>query len=150
MRATSVIVRFLSLLDVTLCLLAVLMILLVTAQFRVGRRPVQSTVVALEGIPTQFLLLYGGTYGDLEGRIFPLEKDPTGTWRRGQTELKSKSEIDHLAASISSNPQEVRVMILLSDRGFDRAWPEERIHKLEREWNRPVYVVRRVHFRFEH
>jgi hypothetical protein len=144
MRATGVIVRFLSLLDVTLCLLAVLMVILVTAQYRVGRRP-----VSLEGTPTQFLLLYGGTYGDLEGRIFLLEKDARGSWRRSEKELKSKGEVDHLAQNISTNPQEVRVMILLSDRGFDRAWPEERRGKLEKEWERPVYFVRRVRFAFE-
>jgi hypothetical protein len=149
MRATGVIVRFLSLLDVTLCLLAVLMVLLVTAQYRVGHRPVHVTTLGLEGIPTQFLLLYGGTYGDLEGRIFPLEKEPRGSWRRGDKELKSKGEVDHLAQNISTNPQEVRVMILLSDRGFDRAWPEERRGKLEKEWERPVYFVRRVRFAFE-
>jgi len=148
MRVTGVIVRFLSLLDVTLCLLGILMLLFVQAQYRVGKRPVQATVVSLSELPTGFVPLYGGTYGDKEGRIFAIERDASGRYHLGH-EILVGGEIDQLAKPLESQGKRVGVLILLSDRGFDRYWTDDKIRELSRRWGREVLVARNVRFPFE-
>lgn len=149
MRVTGVIVRFLSLLDVTICLLGVLMLGLAATQFRMGNRPVMVTNVAMEELPTQFVLLYGGTFDEREGRVFTLEFDRrTKTWKLGP-EVQSAMEIDKIADQLSVPKRDVQVMLLLSNRGFDRAWTREKIEELRKKWGFPIVVVPNVRFPFE-
>jgi len=121
MRVTGIIVRFLSLLDVALCLLGVLMLWLVATQYRVGNRPVAITALNLEGLPTKFILLYGGTHRDREGRVYTLEYGKKDDWKLGP-EVKARAQIERIAEKLPGKGKDARVMILLSNRGFDRSW----------------------------
>lgn len=149
MRATGVIVRFLSLIDVALCLLGVLMFFHVFQAHRIGSAPVKAVLVELEaGLSIGFIPLYAGTSGDLEGQVFALELD-NGQWKRGRRVVR-RDDLEAIAKKLPEKLQsEARVLLLMSSSGFDRVWSDEKLRELEEKWGRRIVPVRHVDFPFE-
>jgi len=145
MRATGVLVRFLSLLDVALILLGVLMIALMHAQVRSAGKSGQSADGGLaEVADVNFVYLYAGWRGTENGKCFVLGPNREVGREIGTT---SADDVRQLLASRpgESEPKNSVVMLLFSDDGWYSAWDAAKLVALETAWNVkvvPVYNVR--------
>lgn len=141
MKATGVIGRFLSLLDVALILLGVLMIILMQAQLSSGVK--QGTnqadgVSALADI--DFIYVYAGWNGTENGRCYLLGAD-----RKIGQELRTDSADDIQAVLSARKASNQVVMLLFADEGWFSAWDGRRVAEIEQAWKIkviPVYNVR--------
>ena len=145
MKATGVIARFLSLLDVALILLGLLMITMTQVQLRSkaksGSTPT-NTIAALAGV--EFIYLYAGWKGSENGRCYLLDANLTVS-REVRTDTPADIQAI-LAAKKQQNDQANPVVLLLfSENGWYAAWSPERLSKIEQTWGIkiiPVYNVR--------
>ena len=145
MRATGVIVRFLSLLDVALILLGVLMIALMQAQLRSDVKRGQSPAGGLvELADVDFVYLYAGWKGPENGRCYQLGPNrEIGREVRTDTAEDLKGILASRSA-IRGRKNQV-VMLLFSDDGWYSAWDAKRLNGIEQAWEVkvvPVYNVR--------
>lgn len=145
MKASNVIVRFISLLDVTLILLGVLMITLLHAQLRSESQQGSSAsdqVAALFDI--DFIYIYAGWRDSENGKCFLLDKG----WRIGR-EIRTDKP-DDIQSILSARKAQKEgsnqvVMLLFSDNGWYSLWNQEKILQIEQAWKVkivPVYNVR--------
>ncbi len=139
MRATGVIVRFLSLLDVALILLGMLLLMLTQAQLR-AKGGKALTPGAAGGLSVDLVYLYAGTQGAERGRIFLLNSDG----KIGK-ELRTDTSDDFKQVLRGRGQQANRVvMLVVSDKGFDSMWGADRLAALEKLWGvkvAPIYNV---------
>jgi hypothetical protein len=140
-RATGVICRFLSLLDVVLILLGLLMILLTQAQFQARKgTPAAGTAEGLQGIAAvDFIYLYAGTYGEERGRCYLVGPD-----RKLLREVRTDTADDLRRvlppAAGQDRPNRV-IMLLVSDKGFDSMWDSKRLAAMEKTWGYKVIPI---------
>jgi hypothetical protein len=144
-KATNVIARFLSLLDVALILLGVLMIILIQSQIR---GEAQQGHAAADGLAKlagiDFVYLYAGWKGYENGRCYLLTAD--GTIGR-EVRTDTAADIQQVLSTRSGHnerPHQI-VMLLFSDDGWYSAWDPDRLAKIEKTWKlrlTPVYNVR--------
>lgn len=140
MRATSVICRFLSLLDVALILLGVLMVMLVQVQLRGATRQVATSVQSMSNgvVAVDFFHVYAGTHGEERGKCYLVGAD-----RKLIREIRTDSA-DGLPWTTTPQAQEQPnqvVMLLISDCGFDSMWGTERLSEMERTWGRKIVPI---------
>jgi hypothetical protein len=144
-KATGVIARFLSLLDVALILLGLLMIMLTQAQLRSKAKSGSTSsdsIAALAGV--DFIYLYAGWKGSENGRCYLLSANLTL-----EREVRTDTAADIQAILAARKGQKERsnpvVMLLFSEDGWYSAWSPERLSKIEQTWGIkviPVYNVR--------
>lgn len=141
MRATGVIVRFLSLLDVAFILLGVLMVILLHAEVRrtVGQSDGQTGLAALADV--SFIYLYAGWRGEQDGRCYLLASPD------GEIEGEVRTDTDEdIQAIVKTRRQKNHVILLLFDSdGWFPSWTKEKLASLEETWKLkvvPVYNVR--------
>jgi hypothetical protein len=143
-KATGVIVRFLSVLDVALILLGVRMITLMQAQLRSdakqGRYPADGVA---ELADVDFVYLYAGWKGPENGRCYRLNADrEVGAEVRADTADDIEEILEQRAQR--ERPNQV-VMLLFSDDGWYSAWDAQKLAAVEQTWRVkviPVYNVR--------
>jgi len=144
-KATGVIVRFLSLLDVALILLGVLMITLMQAQLRSDAKQDNSSTDGLaELADVDFVYLYAGWQGAENGRCYLLSAN-----REIGREVRTDTADDIQEVLTARKTQKERanqvVMLLFSDDGWYSAWDAKRLAGIEQTWKvkvMPVYNVR--------
>lgn len=140
MRATSVICRFLSLLDVALILLGVLMVMLVQVQLRGANRQAATAVRSTSDgiVAVDFFHVYAGTHGEERDKCYQV-----GPNRNRIREIRTDSA-EGLPWSVTpqgqDQPNQV-VMLLISDRGFDSMWGAERLSQMEKTWGRKIIPI---------
>jgi hypothetical protein len=144
MRATSVFVRFLSLLDVSLVLLGVLMLALTQAQLRSNAGadgPRAESLPELAGI--ELICLYAGWEGPQKGRCFLLNaKGEVGREVRTDTSADIE-EVLGMNTRSKERPSQV-VLLFFAANGWYSDWPETRLSSIEKAWKirvMPVYNV---------
>lgn len=145
MRATGVLVRFLSLLDIALILLGILMITLLHTQLRSTPNQRVSTADSLaELTDVDFVYLYAGWKGAENGRCYLL----SGNREIGR-EVRTDTADDIQEVLTARRTQKERanqvVMLLFSDDGWYSAWDAKRLAEIEQTWKvkvMPVYNVR--------
>lgn len=134
MRATSVFVRFLSLLDVALVLLGVLMIALTLAQLRSDAGDGGSGKKGLAELANvRFVYLYAGWKGPQKGRCYLLKEDQT----IGE-EVSTDTAID------IKGLEPTAVLLLFDENGWYSDWPASRLASIEQTWNVKVIPVYNV------
>lgn len=141
MRATGVIARFLSLMDVGLILLGVLMVILMHADVRRRAAPIEKPTGLAEVADVGFIYLYAGWQGEQNGRCYLLSSPNGGIEREVST--KTADDIKDILSKRERRNQVV--MLLFSDDGWYSAWNPEKMAAIERTWNLkviPIYNVR--------
>ena len=143
MRATGVISRFLSLLDVALLLLGMLMLTLTQAQLRakVGQATASEELTGIAQV--DYVYLFAGTYGEQRGRCYALGPKQQ-LLREVRTDVADDIELLLDEPVPGANPQTRAVMLLISGRGFDSMWDAERISAMEDIWGLkiiPIYNI---------
>jgi hypothetical protein len=146
MRTTSVICRFLSLLDVTLILLGLTMILMAHSQIAAEQKSRERESGGPGRLPAlDTVYLFAATAGPENGKCFPLGPD-----RRPDLARPVRTDVpdDVKAMFGAGNAGTVRVAVLLiSAAGFDSLWPADRLRAMESAWG--VKVVPVYNFSFE-
>jgi hypothetical protein len=141
MRTSSVIVRFLSLLDVVIILLGMFLLLLAQAQIRSKGSKTAGQAAGVGGA-VDFTYLYAGTQGEERGRCYVL--NPDGKIGR---ELRTDTADDFKGVlrghGQSAAPNRV-VMLVVSDKGFDSMWGGDRLAALEKLWGVKVVPIYNV------
>jgi len=147
MKATGVISRFLSLLDVVLVLLGMLMVALMQAQLRSSSRPKQSSAGQMAQLAdVDFVYLYAGWKGPEEGRCYLL--NPNG----GIGEEVRTDTPDDIRRILENRKNQTDrrnqlVLLLFSEAGWGGAWPAKKLAAIEKKWKVkvvPVYNVPRL------
>ena len=145
MKATGVIVRFLSLLDVALILLGVLMIALMHAQLRSSTKhgsPSPDGMAEIAGV--DFVYLYAGWKGPENGRCYLI----TANRKIGrEVNMVTGDDIREIFASRRAHTEASNqlVMLVFSDDGWYSAWDAKTLAAIEQVWKTkvvPVYNVR--------
>lgn len=145
MRATGVLVRFLSLLDVALILLGVLMLALMYTQVRTPTEQGQSSASGpAELAEVDFVYLYAGWKGEESGKCYLL--GPNGEVGQ-EVRTDSPSDIRRILDSRPTDNSKTTpvVMLLFGEDGWYAAWDADRMNALEEAWNLsvvPVYNVK--------
>jgi hypothetical protein len=149
-RATGVIVRFFSLLDVFLVLFGVLLISVFHARSVSSTQPSQRTQPG--GDPgdlgavahLDFVYLYAGWKGKEDGRCFVLKHDGTpGREVRTNTAEDIKRILgDGKAAKGAVTPV---IILLFSDQSWDASWDHTKLEAIERAWGLKITPVYNVH-----
>lgn len=145
LRATGVIVRFLSLLDVIILHLGVLMLALMHAQLRTEAKRDNSPTDAMSQLAhIDVVYLYAGWKGVENGRCYLL-----GSNRQIEREVRTDTMDDIQEVLKAKRAQKERanpvVMLIFSDDGWYSAWDEKRLAGIEQTWKvkvMPVYNVR--------
>jgi len=139
MRATGVIVRFLSLLDVAFMLLGVLMVTLIYADFqRRTEMPEQKRGLA-EVADVGFIYLYAGWKGEQDGRCYLLSPDvKLGKEVRTDT----PDDIREITSARERNNQVV--LLLFSEDGWYSGWDAKKLADMEKTWGLKVVPVYNV------
>lgn len=142
MRATGVITRFLSLLDVALLLLGVLMIALMHAQLRSataqGQHSNPLTQVA------DFVCVYAGWKGQDNGKCFLLGPD-LGIAREIRTDTPDEIKSILTTKAVNSGKTNQIVLLVFSDDGWYSAWDSKKIDKIKQTWKIELVPVYNVH-----
>lgn len=127
MRATGVIARFLTLLDVALILLGIFLLAIAQAQLRVPERKLSGAIAS------RFVYLYAGTQGDENGKCYQLS--PEG---RVMGEVRTDVPDDVQQLLKQANPGQESgnrvVLLVISPLGFDTRWPPSRLAEMEKVW----------------
>lgn len=145
MKATGVIVRFLSLLDVALILLGVLMIALTQAQLRSDPNQGKAsadTMAALADV--DFVYLYAGWKGNENGKCYLL--GPNGEIGR-EVRTETADDIQDILKSRRTHKDQANhvVMLLFSEDGWYSAWDAKKLAGIEQTWKVkliPIYNAR--------
>ena len=140
MRATGVISRFLSLLDVALLLLGMLMLTLTQAQLRakVGQATATEELTGIAQV--DYVYLFAGTFGEQRGRCYAL-----GPKRQLLREVRTDVD-DDIKLLLDepvpgANPKTRVVRLLGSDRGFESRGDAERSAAMENVWGWKVIPI---------
>jgi len=144
-RATGVIVRFLSLLDVALILLGVLMIALMQAQLRSDAKEGRSASDRMaEVADVDFIYVYAGWKGPENGRCYLVNAN-----REIGREMRTDTAEDIQEVLGARKTQRERanqvVMLLFSDDGWYSSWDTRKLSGIEQSWKVkviPIYNVR--------
>ena len=136
MKATGIIARFVSLLDIALILLGLLMIVLTQAQLPTASRAVGDAVQAAADVDFVYLVAGSDQRG---GRVYVLESDG----RLGdEVRTEDSSDIDSLKSKSTKANQ---VFILLySEDGWYAEWDDKRRADLDKAWNARVVHIYNV------
>lgn len=140
MRATGVIVRFLSLLDVGFMLLGVLMVILMHADVRRRTENIEEPKGLAERANVGFVYLYAGWKGDQNGRCYLLNS-PRGEVVR---EVRTDTPDDFQEITSARERKNQIVLLLFSDDGWYSAWDAKRLAEIEQTWNVKVVPVYNV------
>lgn len=144
-RASGVIVRFLSLLDVALILLGVLMIALMQAQLRSDVKPPTTPADPMSALADlDFIYLYAGWRGPENGRCYLLTADG-GLGQEVRTDTADDIQAILAASRAKTERSNQFVILLFSDDGWYSAWDASRLATIERTWKVnviPAYNVR--------
>jgi hypothetical protein len=143
-KATNVIGRFLSLLDVALILLGVLMIVLMHAQPRTPRPPISPVDDGSDADKdVGVVFAYAGWKDDEAGRCFLLDD----VWKIvREIRTNSSHDIQQILAERkppSAHGEQV-VLLLFSGDGWYSDWDEKKLAEIRMKWNVnvvPVYNV---------
>lgn len=145
MRATGVIARFLSLLDVVLILLGLLMIILMYAQVRsevMKKNPREEKSQSIADC-IDFVFLEAGWKGAEIGRCYLL-----GSNGERVREVATNTDADIRSVLLQRQMRTGRdnqlVLLLFSDEGWFSAWDPKRLEEIEKTWRlkiTPVYNV---------
>jgi len=139
-KATGVIARFLSLLDIALILLGVLMVILMQAQLHSGVKQGSNQV---DGAPAladiDFIYVYAGWNGTENGRCYLLGDD-----RKIGQEIRTDTADDIQAVLSARKASNQVVMLLFSDEGWYSAWDGKRVAEIEQAWKIKVIPVYNV------
>lgn len=144
MRASNVLVRFLSLLDVALILLGVLMIVLMYSQVRTSKGAAQAAedrVASLVDI--EFVYLYAGCKGEQNGRCYLLGKDG-GISREVRTDTDVDIREILAERSVGQEKRNQVVMLVFGDDSWDSAWDAKRQASIEQAWKLKVVPLYNV------
>jgi hypothetical protein len=147
MRATGVIVRFLSLLDVFLVLFGVMLIALLHAQVQSATQESKSTTNPLaEALDLDFIYLFAGWKGAESGRCYLV-----GSNREIGREVRTDTAEDIreilTSRAVDKERKNQLVLLLFSDDGWYSAWDAQKLQGIEETWKLkvvPVYNVRLV------
>ena len=146
MKATGVIVRFMSLLDVALILLGVLMITLTQAQMRsVAKQGNSSADGMAELADVDFVYLYAGWKGEENGRCYLLSAN-CQIGREVRTDTPDDIQEVLTARRTQKNRANQVVMLLFSDDGWYSAWDAKKLAAIEQAWQVKVIPVYNVRF----
>jgi hypothetical protein len=154
MRATNVLARFASLLDVIIILLGLMMVMLSAAELTELETEPSEEIIEPTAGREEFdlmqkvmekhlnpILLYAGCEGDKKGRCFLLE----GNFEPGR-EIAIDSNRD-LQRLVEESPSRRPVILLLSPEGaWDADWGESQIERIEENWGYPIIRVLNVDF----
>ncbi|MBA2226657.1 MAG: hypothetical protein WHU94_10955 [Thermogemmata sp.] len=149
MKVTSVIARFISLVDVVLILLGVLLLVLLHAQVRTQvQRPQEDKRDEIQKVAgLDFLYFYVGWKGPEKDRCYFLDTN----LKLGR-EVRTETADDLQMILKTRHPQGERtnpvVLLLFSEEGWYSTWDSKRIAALEQTWKIkvvPVYNVRFPH-----
>jgi hypothetical protein len=136
MKATGIISRFVSLLDIALILLGLLMIVLTQAQMPTVHR--SSTDAAQAAVDVDFVYFIVGR-NERKGRVYLFGPDG----RSGaEVRTDTSGDIDRLRSASKKTNQ---VFILLySEEGWYPEWDDERKQALDRAWNTRVVHINNI------
>lgn len=145
MKATGVIVRFLSLLDVALILLGVLMIILLQSQFRSDTNKGSSSADGMaELADVDFVYLYAGWKGGENGRCYLLNANRE-IGREVRTDTPNDIQELLTARRTQTGRSNQVVILVFCDDGWYSAWDAKRLAAIEQTWKVkvvPVYNIR--------
>jgi len=143
-KATAVIVRFLSLLDIALILLGVLMITLMQTQLRDPPPPKNNGIAQQADIT--FVYLLAGWEGKQNGRCYLLtDRLEFGQEVRTDT-ADDLHEILAKEKTVAERNNEV-VMLFFSDEGWYAAWDVNKLAEIEKIWKIKVIPIYNVQLR---
>lgn len=144
MRASSVIVRFLSLLDVALLLLGILMVVLAHSQLRSDEAKQGSASLdrADLAVPVDFIFVYAGWRGEQNGKCYLLGRNG-----KPGKELRTDSAADIRNISTGPHGKERRkkvVILVFPDDGWFSAWDEKKISAIKEAWGLDLFPLYKV------
>jgi hypothetical protein len=145
MRATGVIVRFLSLLDVFLVLFGVLMIAVLHAQLQGAAKETKTPTDALgEVADVDFIYLFAGWRRQESGRCYLLGPNQE-VLREVRTDTADDIREILAARAADRERKNQLVMLLFGDDGWYAGWDSKKLEGIEQAWRIkvvPVYNVR--------
>jgi len=144
MRATGVLMRFLSLLDVAIILLGILLLAMAHAQVRSTKKQVSGGNAVQAATSGRFVYLYAGTSGDENGRAFLLRPDGG---KGGEIATDRPDDLQRLLKETAPAKDAGNrvVLLVISPLGFDTRWPPSRLAAMEKAWGLkivPLYDVK--------
>jgi hypothetical protein len=148
MKVTSVIARFISLVDVVLILLGVLLLVLLHAQVRsqVQRSKSEDKRDEIQKVAgLDFLYFYVGWKGPEKDRCYFLDTSHLKLGREVRTDTADDLQLILKARNPKGERTNPVVLLLFSDEGWYSTWDSKRIAALEQTWKIkvvPVYNVR--------
>jgi hypothetical protein len=148
MKATSIIARFISLVDVVLILLGVLLLVLLHAQVRsqIQRSKSEDKRDEIQKVAgLDFLYFYVGWKGPEKDRCYFLDTSNLKLGREVRTDTADDLQLILKARNPKGERTNPVVLLLFSDEGWYSTWDSKRIAALEQTWKIkvvPVYNVR--------
>jgi hypothetical protein len=147
MRVTSIIARFISLVDVVLILLGVLLLVLLHAQVRTQvQRPKEDKRDEIQKVAgLDFLYFYVGWKGPEKDRCYFLDTSNLKLGREVRTDTADDIQLILKARNPKGERTNPVALLLFSDEGWYSTWDSKRIAALEQTWKIkvvPVYNVR--------
>jgi len=148
MKVTSVIARFISLVDVVLILLGVLLLVLLHAQVRsqVQRSKSEDKRDEIQKVAgLDFLYFYVGWKGPEKDRCYFLDTSHLKLGREVRTDTADDLQLILKARNPKGERTNPVVLLLFSDEGWYSTWDSKRLAALEQTWKIkvvPVYNVR--------
>ena len=140
MKATNVVSRFLSLLDVTLILLGFLMITLAQASISDGNTNANQSDKRQDSANVQFVYVFASGKGPDKDKLFLLEPDLK--LGRQLNEKKPKEIHSIIGLPVSSKKEKKIVVLMLHDaKGWTQGWTPERYETLKKTWNTDVVPI---------
>jgi len=133
MRATGVVSRFLSLLDVILLFLGILMVAMMQASLTEQESVSPDSEQSIESkAGMDFVFLYAGWKGSQAGKCYLMEKD----MRIGkEIRTDTKTDIEELVLDGKRRKKtNIIVFLVLSKSGWHDSWQGERIKEIEKLW----------------
>ena len=133
MRATGVVSRFLSLLDVILLFLGILMVAMMQASLTDQESVTPDSEQSIESkAGMDFIFLYAGWKDSQAGKCYLMEKD----MRIGkEIRTDTKTDIEELALDSKRRKKtNLIVFLVLSKSGWHDSWQGERIKEIEKIW----------------
>jgi hypothetical protein len=148
MKATSIIARFISLVDVVLILLGVLLLVLLHAQVRsqIQRSKSEDKRDEIQKVAgLDFLYFYVGWKGPEKDRCYFLDTSNLKLGREVRTDTADDIQLILKARNPKGERTNPVALLLFSDEGWYSTWDSKRIAVLEQTWKIkvvPVYNVR--------
>ena len=143
MRATGVVSRFLSLLDVILLFLGILMVAMMQASLTDQESVTPDSEQSIESkAGMDFIFLYAGWKDSQAGKCYLMEKD----MRIGkEIRTDTKTDIEELALDSKRRKKtNLIVFLVLSKSGWHDSWQGERIKEIEKIWGMTIIKLYNV------